>query len=199
MTLDLIAQAGRLADHPAIVRVQLVGSRAEGRANALSDWDFAVEVTDFARVEPELPQRVEHMRPLAQQWDRLSDHATYMLMLEGGVKVDLIFDAPGRHEPPWVVCAEALPGMDHHFWDWIIWLASKDQQRKANVVVDELAKMHEHLLRPLGVETPPAGIEDAISLYRRARTRWEHDLGIATSRTVTQAVVERLRGAGYSV
>ena len=73
-----------------------------------------------------LPELVAPLEPLAQQWDRLSPHACYMLMLRGIGKVDLIFDEPWESSPPWEVSAETLRGIDDHFWDWTIWLAAKE-------------------------------------------------------------------------
>ena len=101
-----------LARHPAIDSVVLAGSRARGEATALSDWDFTVETSDFPSVASALPALVAPLAPLAQQWDRLSDHACYMLMLRGVGKVDLIFDEPWESSPPWTVSAETLCGID---------------------------------------------------------------------------------------
>ena len=38
--------------HPSVRSVQLVGSRAEGRATARSDWDFLIGTHDFSHVSP---------------------------------------------------------------------------------------------------------------------------------------------------
>jgi len=46
-----------------------VGSRAEGRAHALSDWDLSVETADFDRFARDLPRLLEPFAPLAQFWD----------------------------------------------------------------------------------------------------------------------------------
>ena len=106
--------------------MRLVGSRAEGRATPLSDWDFAVRASDFAVLEPDLAGLVEPLEPLVRQWDRLSDTQCYMLLLRGPVKVDLIFpDEPHAHEPPWQPAPETLQGIDGHLWDWLLWLTSK--------------------------------------------------------------------------
>ena len=71
--------------------------------------------------------------------------------------------------PAWQVTAATLPGIDDHFWDWMLWLAAKQQAGKAGLVAAELAKLHEHLLarsasgysrphprRPSEVTGPPA-------------------------------------------
>ena len=78
-----------LAPSPRVARVDLVGSRARGEETALSDWDFRIDTTNGAALARELPTLVEPLEPLAAQWDRLTERATYMLMLPGAVKVDL--------------------------------------------------------------------------------------------------------------
>jgi Nucleotidyltransferase domain len=83
-----------LLPHPAIRGVELVGSRADGSPTPLSDWDFVVVTDRFDDVVRALPSLVAELDPLAQQWDRISAYPCYMLMLEGPVKVDLIF--PGE-------------------------------------------------------------------------------------------------------
>jgi hypothetical protein len=105
------------------------------------------------------------------QWDRLSSTWCYMLILAGPVKVDLIFTEPHALLPAWQVTAATLPGIDDHFWDWMLWLAAKHQAVKAGLVAAELAKLHEHLLAPLGVRAPPATPAQAIGSYRAARRR----------------------------
>jgi hypothetical protein len=127
-----------------------------------------VEAPDFEAAAAALPRLVEPLRPLAQQWDRLSPLPTYMLMLRGPVKVDFLF--PGRPNPPappWVVSAETLPAVDAHFWDWILWLASK--QGRDELVAEQLRLMHEHLLAPMGAERAPRSIAEALASYLEQR------------------------------
>ena len=150
--------------------VVLAGSRARGTDGPYSDWDFAVTTTDFGALAVELPELFAPIEPLFLQWDRLSPHACYMLLLDGPVKVDLLFDdVPHELEPPWVADATTLVGIDGHFWDWILWLTSKVDAGKVELVADELVKMHGHLLEPLGVTRPPTTLADAIALYRAGR------------------------------
>jgi hypothetical protein len=78
--------------------------------------------------------------------------------------------------PAWQVTAATLPGIHDHFWDWMLWLAAKQQAGKAGLVAAELAKLHEHLLAPLGVRAQPATPAQAIGSYRAARRRQEHRL-----------------------
>jgi hypothetical protein len=183
-----------LLQHPHVRDVELVGSRATGSSTPLSDWDFAVTTDRFDAVARELPSLVAGLEPLAQQWDRISDYPCYMLMLSGPVKVDLIFpEEPYESLPPWTVTVETLDGIDRHFWDWILWLASKREKSQDDLVRRELLKMSEHLLRPLGVDRVPGSIEDALDSYRFARDQREREFGLEVSRRLEGEVLPALR------
>ena len=181
---DIVAEVrDLLLPHPHIRAVTLVGSRATGRPTRLSDWDFALETDDFGAVALSLPEMVSPLRPLARQWDRISAYPCYMLMLIGPVKVDLIFpDEPCEALPPWTVTAETLDGIDQHFWDWILWLASKREKGEDELVRRELVKMSDHLLRPLGMDEAPGSIDAALRGYRAARDERERGFGVRVSR-----------------
>ena len=165
----------------------------------LSDWDFKVETRDFQAVAAAIPALVAPLLPLAQQWDRLSDDACYMLMLRGIGKVDLIFDEPQEPEPPWEVSDETLSGIDDHFWDWTIWLAAKDRAGKQELVASELKKMHEYLLGPLGVEHVPPSIAGAVAVYAAARDEVAKRLAIEVPRAVEDEVRKLLATGGYEI
>jgi Nucleotidyltransferase domain len=172
-----------LLPYPGIRAVELVGSRADGSATPLSDWDFIVVTDRFDDVARALPSLVTPLDPLAQQWDRISDYPCYMLMLSGPVKVDLIFPGePYESLPPWTVTPDTLDGIDQHFWDWILWLASKRERGKDELVGLELEKMSAHLLRPLGVDAAPDSIDAALEGYRTARDEREREFGIRVAR-----------------
>src|SRR5258705_4870873 len=70
-----------LAPHPAVERVELVGSRGRGKATALSDWDFKIHTTDARPLARDLPALVGPLEPLAAQWDRLVERAVYMFVV----------------------------------------------------------------------------------------------------------------------
>ena len=117
-----------------------------------------------------------------------------MLILRGPAKVDLIFPSERHeHEPPWEPAAENLEALDAHFWDWMLWLWSKDTSGKSDLVAGELRKLFDHLLGPLGVERPPSSIAEAISAYRGARDRAEQRLGNAVSRELETEVLRGLQ------
>ncbi len=179
--------------HPAVRAIRLVGSRAERRATDRSDWDFRVDTSDFSSVVDALPRLLAPLEPLTQQWDRLSPHQCWMLMLRGPVKVDLIFpEVPHADEPPWQVCADTLEGIDAHFWDWVLWLSSKDARGKREVVETELEKLFDHLLAPLSISSQPSSVEEAVAAYRVARGRAEEALGMAVPRELEREVLPAL-------
>lgn len=172
-----------LLPHPDIRAVELVGSRAGGSPTPSSDWDFVVVTERFDEVARALPALVAELEPLGQQWDRISAYPCYMLLLAGPVKVDLIFpDEPFESLPPWTVSAETLDGIDQHFWDWILWLASKREKREDELVRRELIKLRDHLLGPLGVDRVPGSIGAAVEGYRAARDEREREFGVEVSR-----------------
>lgn len=181
--------------HPAVRSIRLAGSRADGRALPGSDWDFVLETHDFASLAGDLPLLCEPLDPIARQWDRLSDHECYMLILHGPAKVDLIFPAqPREHEPPWEPGAENLSAIDCHFWDWTLWLSGKQRSGKADVVAAELPKLYAHLLEPLGVRDSPATLSLAVVAYRAARHEAERRFAVEVPRTLERevsATVER--------
>jgi hypothetical protein len=177
---------------PGIERVRLAGSRAAARAVPESDWDFAVETSDFRAARERMPGLVAPLHPVIAQWDRLSNTWCYMLILAGPVKVDLIFAEPHTALPPWQVTAATLPGIDDHFWDWLLWLSAKHAAGKAEQVETELTKLHQHLLAPLGVATRPGTLGGAVASYRSARATWEARLAFQVSRSAEYAVAPAL-------
>jgi hypothetical protein len=181
--------------HPAVDRISLVGSRSRGGATTLSDWDFAVRTTDFVALAADLPALVNDLKPLGQQWDPLGDVKTYMLMLPGPAKVDLIFDMPQDPKPPWRVVPETLHAVDHHFWDWALWLAGKDLRGEEALVRTELGKMFGHLLRPMGAKSPPETIAAAVRLYARLRGEQERRFDVAVPGRIGRDVTRALRAA----
>lgn len=179
--------------HPAARSIRLAGSRAEGRATELSDWDFLVEANDFPALAEALPGLLSRLDPLVQQWDRLSAECCWMLILRGPTKVDLIFpDEPHTKEPPWEPNRENLGAIDAHFWDWMLWLGGKEAGGKAEIVRSELGKLSDHLLAPLGADGRPSSIGEAVSAYRAARERAEQGFGVTVRRDVETAVAPAL-------
>ena len=178
-----------LAAEPAITSVDLVGSRARDDAGEYSDWDFKVQTTDFTRVADRMPDLTAPMKPLGSLWDPLSEHWCYMLMLPGPTKIDFIFDEAHKAEPPWTTSPNNAGRIDSHFWDWIWWLASKDQRHKSEFVSSELGKLSWFLLRPLGIDDVPPTVAAAVDAYVSRRE--------ATASPLETEVRAGLRRLGY--
>ena len=168
-----------LMRHHAVTGVELRGSRARGTAGRFSDWDFVVWTDDFDALAPELPELVRSLKPLVTQWDRLSDSPCFMLIVSGPTKIDVIFEGlPNPHRRPWRVSAQTLPDIDRHFWDWMLWLASKSDAGKHELVAEELDKMYEHLLAPMGVQERPGRLSEAVARYLEMRAAREKQFGV---------------------
>jgi hypothetical protein len=79
--------------------------------------------------------------------------------------------------PRWTVTPQTLPHIDAHFWDWTLWLGSKQLRGQADLVGTKLVKMWEALLKPIGAATPPNDITEAVGAYMVARSQRERELG----------------------
>jgi hypothetical protein len=188
--MDIGAEVPRLlAQHAHIQAASLTGSRAAATAHDFSDWDFAVETDDFDAVSKDLPTLVGPLRPIAQQWDRYADHACYMLMLAGAVKVDLIF--PDQHREwasAWQPSGDTLEAIDRHFWDWIVYLEQKRTGCHHPQVAILLQDMHTLMLKPMGVAEPPTWISEAVESYTTARHHLEQHHGVTVPRDLDDQV-----------
>jgi len=184
-----LAVSEALATHAAVRAVRLVGSRAAGEEHELSDWDFAVATDDFAAVAADLGGLVAPLGPISELWDPYSDYACYMLMLPGPVKVDLIFPAERRvWSPAWEATPATLAAIDHHFWDWALWLEQKRRQGRTSQLEKSMGDLYELLLRPLGARTRPRSIAEALSSYLQAREALETRFGVRVPRDLEREV-----------
>jgi hypothetical protein len=164
---------------PSVKRVVLVGSRARGNPTPLSDWDFEVTAAEPARLARRLPRLIRPLQPLAAGWDPNGERPTQFLLLAGARKVDLVMPQLRQPSEGGVhrVTRERLRTIDHHFWDWVLWLGSKQLRGEMDRVRGELARMSHQLLEPLGVDGPPAAIADAVAAYRAAYAATCRQLG----------------------
>ena len=190
---------GVVRRHPAVTGVSLIGSRARGKATALSDWDFRVDNEDPARVGADLPALVAPLRPLAAQWERLSEQATFMLVLPDGVKVDLFTGGTRAIEPPWAPSSDTLADIDAHAWDWLLWLGGKALAGRHDFVAAELGRFRDHLLGPLGDEAVPTTVAEAVVRYERRRAAAEQRFGVTVDRRLGEVVTDRLQAAGVVI
>jgi hypothetical protein len=112
-----------------------------------------------------------------------------MLIVPGPTKVDFIFpDVANEKNPPWRVHEDSLHELDAHFWDWMLWLASKQFRGNDELVHNELQKLFNHLLQPMLVEAVPESISGAIEAYKRARKHWETELQISIKKELQNQV-----------
>jgi predicted nucleotidyltransferase len=182
-----------LERHPAVQRVRLVGSRAAGTATDASDWDFAVDTDDFPAIARDIESVFATAPTLAQQWDRLSDTQCWMVILPGPVKVDCIFREPHVDEPAWRPDAGNLVAIDRHFWDWALWLNSKQVKLRSELVTAELRKMFDHILGPMGVGAIPESLDTAVADYLVARDAREREFAVAVPHDLERAVLSVVR------
>lgn len=182
------------ASHPVVESVILGGSRADGRATDLSDWDLYLH-GDPDLVMAAIPKLVAPLRPLAAFWEPLAQEAGYMTVMTGPVKVDLFPVGAYRPlQPPWQPQPESLAAIDQHFWDWLLWLGSKSLRAETELVVEELKKMHWFLLGPMGAEQAPMSLQDAASSYLAVRTEVSARLGVRADEELGRQVIDALGG-----
>ncbi|MFC6879926.1 MULTISPECIES: nucleotidyltransferase domain-containing protein [Actinomadura] len=187
---------GAVRAHPAVRLVEPIGSRARGTATELSDWDFHITAEDFGHIASDLPVLAAPYDPLAAQWDPLGDCESYLLILPGPVKVDLIFpDVPRSWNPPWRIGPDTLAAVDAHFWDWTLWLVSKRRHGMSDRIRGELLRMSRHLLEPLGVQTVPRSLEEAAARYVRARNRLETRYNLRVPRRLEAEVLPLVKSS----
>jgi Nucleotidyltransferase domain len=189
-----------VARHPAVTRVELAGSRSRGTHEELSDWDFAVETSDFDSVARDLPTLVEPLEPVAAQWEPLGHFPVYMLLLHGPTKVEYLFlDHSQAASPPVEPSPEALPAIDAHFWDWIWWLATKASIGRNDLVEQHLPRLYRHLLEPMGADSVPDSIEVAVRDFLVRRSELERRYGVEVPRALEDEVRPAIRRLGWDV
>ncbi len=177
---DLVADAIR--NHPSVTDVTLVGSRYDGSATAVSDWDYAIDSPEPRRVFDDLPAIVESFRPIGAFWDPLADdHRNYIAIFASLVTLDLHLDLPPPTHSPWEPTRDNLAAIDTHFWNWAVWLQGKALRSEHELVASELVKMQRYLLGPLGLEKAPTTLTEAVVEYRRARAVVQETLGAEVS------------------
>jgi hypothetical protein len=80
-----------LRGHPAVRSVEFTGARSRGTHEELSDWDFAVDTSDFAALARDLPALVAPLKPLSQQWEPMGHFPVYQVLLPGLTKIEYLF------------------------------------------------------------------------------------------------------------
>jgi hypothetical protein len=187
---DLVTVAlGLLAGHPAVTGVELAGSRSRGTHEELSDWDFAVETSDFDAVAHDLPTLVAPLDPLGEQWEPIGPFPVYQVLLRGPTKVEYLFLEHSQEPmPPLEPSADTLVAINTHFWDWIWWLATKASVGRDDLVAEHLSQLDAHLLQPMGVTTVPTSIDAAVDLFVARRDALERKYGVSVPRGLEEEV-----------
>jgi predicted nucleotidyltransferase len=188
-----------LMEHPAVRSAALTGSRMRGDATEWSDWDFLIEVTDFEAVSAALPTITKSLEPLSHLWDPLSRHAVYMMILRGPAKIDIIFDRPHEKEPPWTINSDTIVQVNSHFWDWILWIASKEARGMKDTVGKEFEKMYDYLLAPIGCPKSPASVEGTVRDYLAALEKQRRLLNVEVDPALEMEVIKGLRTMGFQI
>ena len=187
---DVVTVArGLLAGHPAVKTVEFAGSRSRGTHDELSDWDFAVETSDFDALAPDMPALVAPLDPLGQQWEPMGHFPVYQVLLRGPTKIEYLFlDHSQDPAPPLEPGRDTLAAINNHFWDWIWWLATKASIGRSDLVAEHMPQLHAQLLRPMGIAAVPATIEAAIEAFLARRNALESELGISVDRALETEV-----------
>jgi hypothetical protein len=183
--------------HPAVRWVNLVGSRSEGLALKYSDWDFLVDTTDFDAVSTALPSLTLKLDPLSHLWDPLSHQSVYMMILRGPTRVDIIFDHRQQQKPPWTVNSETIIPINSHFWDWILFIASKEAKGSMDIVSKELRKMYPYLLAPLGCTRIPDSVEEAVREFILLFGEHKRLFNIVVDPALETEVINGLKAMGF--
>jgi hypothetical protein len=183
-----------VAGHPAVQGVELAGSRSRGTHQELSDWDFAVQTSDFDALARDLPALVAPLHPLGEQWEPLGHFPAYQVLLRGPTKIEYLFlDHTQEPRPPLAPGKTTLAAIDTHFWDWIWWLATKASIGRDDLVADHLPQLHAHILGPMGETTVPVSIDAAIAAFLARRGELERVYGIAIPRALADEVCRGIR------
>jgi hypothetical protein len=187
---DLVTVAtGLIAGHPAVTSVKFAGSRSRGTHEQLSDWDFAVETSDFETLAQDLPALVAPLDPLGQQWEPMGHFPVYQVVLRGPTKIEYLFlDRSQEPLPPLEPRRDTLPAINTHFWDWIWWLTTKASIGRADLVAEHLPRLYTRLLEPMGISAVPETIESAIETFVARRNALEQQLGVSVDRALESEV-----------
>ena len=183
-----------VAAHPAVDGIELAGSRSRGTHEVLSDWDFAVTTADFAAVAADMPALVVPLAPLGEQWEPMGHFPVYQVLLRGPTKVEYLFLYCSQEPAPPVTPGPAtLVAIDNHFWDWIWWISTKASIGRDDLVAEHLRQLHEHLLRPMGVEAAPETIDAAIEAFLLRRDVLEQTYDLSVPRALETEVRTGIR------
>jgi hypothetical protein len=188
-----------VAAHAAVTGVEFAGSRSRGTHEELSDWDFAVETSDFGEVARDMPKLVAPLEPLGEQWEPLGHFPVYQVLLRGLTTVEYLFlDVVQDARPPMRPSAETLVAINTHFWDWMWWLITKASAGRQDLVAEHLPQLYAHLLQPMGIAAAPASIDEAIAAFVARRDALEHAYGVYLPRALEDEVLDGKRRVSHT-
>jgi hypothetical protein len=174
--------------------VEFAGSRSRGTHDELSDWDFAVETSDFGAVARDMPRLVAPLEPLGQQWEPLGHFPAYQVLTRGPTKIEYLFlNEVQDAMPPVRPGPETLGAINTHFWDWIWWLITKASAGRDDLVAAHMSQLYAHLLRPMGIAVPPDSIDAAIAAFVGRRDALEREYGISLPTALETEVLDAKR------
>ena len=116
------------------------------------------------------------------------------VLLRGPTKIEYLFLHHEQQplQPP-IPSEATLSAINTHFWDWIWWLATKASIRRDDLVSEHLPHLYGHLLRPMGIETVPASIDDAINAFVARRNALEQEYAVLVPRALEDEVRRGIR------
>jgi hypothetical protein len=180
--------------------VEFAGSRSRGTHDELSDWDFAVETSDFGAVARDMPRLVAPLEPLGQQWEPLGHFPAYQVLTRGPIKdrvsvLETRCRTRCRRVQP---SPETLGAINTHFWDWIWWLITNASAGRDDLVAAHMPQLYAPLLRPMGIAVPPDSNDAAIAAFVGRRDALEREYGMSLPRALETEVLDAKRRVGES-
>jgi hypothetical protein len=121
-----------------------------------------------------------------------------MMILKGPIKVDLMFNRLQQKKSPWIISRDTLAQVNSHFWDWILWIASKEASGKKDAS-KELKKMYSFLLEPLGCTKRPNSVQEAVRGYLTAFKRQKNSLNTEVDPSLGTEVIKGLKKMGFQL
>ena len=189
---------GLLVGHPAVKSVVFAGSRSRDTHEELSDWDFAVETSDFDTLARDLPTLVAPLNPLGRQWEPMGHFPVYQVLLSGPTKIEYLFlDRSQDPLPPRAPSRDTLPAINTHFWDWIWWITTKASIGRKDLVAEHLTQLHAQILRPMGINARPRSIDSAVEVFVARRNALETEFDVTVDRALEREVrqgIDRVLG-----
>ncbi|GAA2747801.1 hypothetical protein GCM10009868_38690 [Terrabacter aerolatus] len=113
----------------------------------------------------------------------------YQVLLRGPTKIEYLFLSESQHPVPSPApSAETLASINTHSGTGSGGSPPKAAIARFDLVSEHLTQLHAHLLRPMGVETPPADIAAAVEAFVSRRDALEQTFGVSVDRALEEEV-----------